>query len=57
MSQDPTPIAARPGDSLVGTALRDGGYEGWLSAEVFPEPTPEAAAESTARAFKAYVAT
>lgn len=31
----------------VGAALRDIGYAGWLSAEAFPDPTPEAAAAMT----------
>lgn len=34
----------------VGSALREIEYSGWLSAEAFPDPTPELAAEMTLRA-------
>ena len=34
------------------TALRDGGYTGYLSAEAFPYPDPDAAAEQTIRAYR-----
>ncbi len=35
------------------TALRESGYDGMLSAEVFPRPTPEEAAAQAVRAFRA----
>ena len=35
----------------IATALRDVGYSGYVSAEVFPLPSPEAAAEQTIRSF------
>jgi len=37
----------------VGAALRDVGYAGWLSAEAFPDPTPEEAASMTLAAGRA----
>ena len=36
----------------VGAALRDIGYDAWLSAEAFPDPTPEEAAAMTLAAGK-----
>ncbi len=40
-----------PVEGLI-EALREIGYSGYLSAEVFPLPTPEAAAESTIASFR-----
>jgi sugar phosphate isomerase/epimerase len=39
------------------SALREVGYAGYLSAEVFPHPDPESAATATVRAFRALTAT
>ena len=36
----------------IARALTDVGYTGYASAEVFPWPDPDAAAEQTMRAFK-----
>lgn len=36
--------------SAVGSALREIKYSGWLSAEAFPDPTPQVAAEMTLHA-------
>jgi len=36
----------------IARALMDVGYTGYASAEVFPWPNPDAAAEQTIRAFK-----
>ena len=44
---DPAPLVA---------ALREIGYQGWLSAEVFPLPTPAAAAAGTIDSFRRHVA-
>ncbi len=40
----------------VVTALRQVGYDGYLSAEVFPLPTAEAAAEQTIKSFRSLLA-
>jgi len=37
-------------------ALRDGGYAGYLSAEVFPLPDPDAAARQTIESFRRFTA-
>ena len=39
--------------AAVGHALREIGYSGWLSAEAFPDPTPQVAAEMTLQAGRA----
>lgn len=39
--------------AAVGAALREVGYGGWLSAEAFPDPTPEEAAALTLAAGRA----
>jgi hypothetical protein len=36
----------------IALALIETGYEGYASAEVFPWPDPDAAAEQTIRAFR-----
>lgn len=38
----------------VAAVLKETGYEGYVSAEAFPYPAPDAAAEQTIRAFKTY---
>ena len=43
---DPAPIIM---------ALKEVGYEGYLSAEIFPLPNADAAAEQTIKAFKSLV--
>jgi sugar phosphate isomerase/epimerase len=41
---------------LIADALRGVGYDGYLSAECFPWPDPDSAAEQTMRAFRRYFA-
>ncbi|HEX6986838.1 MAG TPA: TIM barrel protein, partial [Planctomycetaceae bacterium] len=36
-------------------ALREIGYDGYLSAEAFPYPDPDAAARQTVRAFRYFI--
>ncbi|GAB3958496.1 sugar phosphate isomerase/epimerase [Spirosoma harenae] len=38
----------------VATALADVGYDGYISAEAFPYPTPDLAAQQTIQSFKTY---
>ena len=49
-----------PGQGLIDfprilRALRDGGYDGWLSAELLPLPDPDTAARLTAEAMRKWI--
>lgn len=41
----------------IADVLKETGYDGYISAEAFPYPAPDAAAEQTIRAFKTYFKT